>query len=222
MKQYRYTEKGIAYSNTRLYKIWSSMKSRCSTPSHTSYKNYGAKGITVCEEWARDFGAFREWAIEAGYDEEAPRGQYTLERIDVKGPYSPENCCWKTIQEQERNKNTTIYVEDNGERICLKEYCERYGANYGTEKYRQSEANRKYAKERKKQQRRAKGMRSREEYAEEQAAKTRITINRIKEAMKKNPGASIRQLAAITGLSKSTVGHLKKKALTEEVHHERL
>ena len=146
--EHRYDERGIAYSNTRLYKVWSSMKARCHTPSYTGYKHYGAKGITVCEEWARDFGAFREWAIETGYDEEAPRGQYTLERIDVHGPYSPENCCWKTIQEQERNKSTTIYVDDNGERICLKEYCRRHGLNYGTGKYRYSEKNREAVKAR--------------------------------------------------------------------------
>ena len=134
--KHRYDEKGRAYSNTRLYKIWESMKARCRTPSHTAYKNYGAKGITVCREWTEDFGAFREWALATGYKEDAPRGKYTLERKDVNGPYSPENCCWKTIQEQEQNKSTTIYVDDNGEKICLAEYCRRHGKNYGTEKSR--------------------------------------------------------------------------------------
>lgn len=105
---YRYDEKGVAFSNTRLYKIWGSMKGRCTTPSHTSFKNYGARGITVCQEWMDDFGAFREWAMATGYDETAPRGQYTLERKDTNGPYSPENCCWLTIQEQERNKRTNL------------------------------------------------------------------------------------------------------------------
>lgn len=153
--KHRRTGTGIAYSNTRLYKVWESMKARCNTPSHTSYKNYGAKGVKVCEEWAADFEAFRTWAMETGYDDEAPRGKYTLERIDVNGAYSPENCCWKTIGEQERNKSTTIYVEDNGERICLKQYCERKGINYGTGKYRYSEKNREAVKERVKKRREA-------------------------------------------------------------------
>lgn len=109
---YRYDEKGVAYSNTRLYKIWVSMRARCTTPSHTSYKNYGARGITVCEEWMNDFEPFREWAMATGYDETAPRGQYTLERKDTNGPYSPENCCWITIQEQERNKRTTTGIPE--------------------------------------------------------------------------------------------------------------
>lgn len=138
--KHRYDEKGKAYSNTRLYRIWSSMKARCKTPSHTAYRNYGAKGITVCEEWSGDFDAFREWAIKAGYDEAAERGKHTLERKDVSGPYSPENCCWKTIQEQEKNKRTTIYVEDRGEMICLKEFCDRHGLNYSTEKKRRERA----------------------------------------------------------------------------------
>ena len=66
--KHRHTEKGTAYSNTRLYKVWCSMKGRCNTPSHTAYKNYGARGITVCKEWAEDFGAFMDWAMQTGYD----------------------------------------------------------------------------------------------------------------------------------------------------------
>lgn len=215
--EHRYDERGIAYSNTRLYKVWGSMKARCSTPSHSSYKNYGAKGITVCEEWAGDFAAFREWAIETGYDEEAPRGQYTLERIDANGPYSPENCCWKTIQEQERNKSTTIYVEDNGERICLAEYCRRHGANYGTEKYRHSESSREYKKELKRLQRRAKGVRPMEEYNRAREADQEKKIAIVKTTMKENPEASSRELARIMGISKSTINRLQRKIREEEL-----
>lgn len=215
--EYRYDERGIAYSNTRLYRVWGSMKSRCSTPSHTAYKHYGARGITVCKEWAEDFGAFRDWAMQTGYDEESPRGKYTLERIDINGPYSPENCCWKTIQEQERNKSTTIYVEDKGERICLAEYCERHEIDYNTGKYRYSEKEKAAVKERIKRRRRDKGMKKREEYIAEQQKKTEQTISLIREAMQQNPGASLRQLASITGLSKSTIGRLKARA--EKCHN---
>ena len=212
--EYRYDEKGIAYSNTRLYRIWSSMKSRCTSPSHTAYINYGAKGITVCDEWSGDFGAFREWAMATGYDEDAPRGKYTLERIDVNGPYSPQNCCWKTIQEQERNKRTTIYVEDNGEMVCLKEYCDRHGLNYKTWKYRNSTKERESEKERRMRQRRKKGMRPMEEYNRERAKQEDKKLEQFKIILQQHPGASVRKLAEITGMSKSTIGRLKKRAET--------
>lgn len=210
----RYDENGIAYSNTRLYKVWESMKSRCNTPTHTSYKHYGARGITVCKEWESDFGVFREWAMATGYDEDAPRGKYTLERIDTNGPYCPENCCWKTIQEQERNKRTTIYIDDNGERVSLAEYCERYGVNYKTEKYRKTDKERMASRFRKELKRRSAGVRPMEEYNRERAEKEKEKVNQIKIILQHHPDASIRQIADITGFSKSTIGRLKKKAET--------
>lgn len=192
----RFDEKGIAYSNTRLYYVWQSMKSRCNTPSHTSYKHYGGRGITVCKEWAEDFAAFREWAMETGYDEDAPRGEYTLERKDVDGPYSPENCCWKTIQDQERNKRTTVYVEAHGECVPL------------VDRYTRSEAD----KIRKTIKRRAQGVRPMEEYNRERAEKWAEKLEQFKVVLRQNPGASERKLAEITGMSKSTIRRLKKKA----------
>lgn len=181
---HRYDEKGVAYSNTRLYNIWSSMKARCNTPSHTAYKNYGARGITVCEEWMQSFESFREWAMATGYDETAPRGQYTLERKETDGPYSPENCCWITIQEQERNKRTN-----------LKEWVPETV--------------------RKEQKRRALGVRPMAEYNRERAALQAEKLEQFKEIMKQHPKATVRQLAELAGISKSTAGVLKKKAEAE-------
>lgn len=78
-------------SHSRLYRMWANMKARCNNPNSTSYKYYGAKGIGICIEW-NDFEPFAKWATENGYDESAKRGKTTLDRIDAKGDYCPENC----------------------------------------------------------------------------------------------------------------------------------
>lgn len=88
-------------SGTRLRTIWKGMKQRCYYPNHSSYKNYGARGVTVCEAWFHSFAAFRYWAITHGY-----RAHLTLDRIDPAGDYSPDNCRWATYSEQAQNKRT--------------------------------------------------------------------------------------------------------------------
>lgn len=91
-------------SKTRLYNVWLGMKKRCYNPKHVSYKNYGGRGIAICSEWVDDFPAFRQWAIDNGYDESAPFGMCTIDRIDVDGDYSPDNCRWVSMKEQSKNK----------------------------------------------------------------------------------------------------------------------
>lgn len=91
-------------TNTRLFNVWQNIKRRCYTKTNPSYKYYGERGISVCEEWRNSFETFREWAYVNGYDETAPKGKCTIDRIDVNGNYEPNNCRWVSMAEQ--NKNT--------------------------------------------------------------------------------------------------------------------
>ena len=98
---------------TRLYNVWHTMKERCYVKSHINYNNYGGRGITVCEEWM-DFIPFMNWAYSNGYDENAKRGECTLDRIDPNGNYCPENCRWVSMSVQANNKTDNVYLEYNG------------------------------------------------------------------------------------------------------------
>lgn len=91
-------------SNTRLYKIWQSMKDRCYNESCTGYYKYGARGITICDEWLdKESGSanFINWAMENGYS-----NNLTIDRINNNGNYEPLNCRWATNEIQSRNKRT--------------------------------------------------------------------------------------------------------------------
>lgn len=87
----------------RLYGIWKTMKTRCFNHNCEKYKNYGARGITVCNEWRNDFKKFYDWAMSNGYEE-----NLTIERIDVNGNYCPENCTWIPACKQAKNKTNSI------------------------------------------------------------------------------------------------------------------
>lgn len=86
-------------TKTRLYRIWIGIKSRCLGKTASSFKSYGARGISVCDEWKNSFSAFREWALQNGYSD-----SLTIDRIDVNGDYCPDNCRWVTVSVQQFNK----------------------------------------------------------------------------------------------------------------------
>lgn len=91
-------------TETRLYSIWRGMKRRCENPKSKNWKYYGALGVSVCDEWKNSFQAFYDWAMSAGYDETAPRGQCTIDRINPYGDYAPDNCRWADMKTQLQNR----------------------------------------------------------------------------------------------------------------------
>ena len=92
-----------------VYHIWTGMMNRCYSKCNSFYKDYGGRGITVCEEW-HDVKNFCEWAEKTGY-----RKPLTIERINVNGNYEPSNCTWITQAEQGLNKRNTVRIIYNGE-----------------------------------------------------------------------------------------------------------
>lgn len=114
------------FRNTKLYRIWSGIKSRCYNKKDTiKYATYGGRGIKVCDEWKKDFMAFYNWAVNNGY-----KDGLSIDRIDVNGNYEPNNCRWTTIKEQERNKRKTIYLVRNGEKDSLANWADRLNISY--------------------------------------------------------------------------------------------
>lgn len=104
-------------SYTRLYTIWVGMKQRCYYRKHKHYSEYGGRGITVCNEWKNNFQAFHDWSIANGYSDDL-----TIDRIDVNGIYSPENCQWVTQKEQNNNTRNNHFLEYNGEIHTISEW----------------------------------------------------------------------------------------------------
>ena len=87
------------------------MIGRCYDEKNNSYRWYGARGITVCDEWRNDYAAFRDWAYANGYIEGAARGECTIDRIDVEGQYCPKNCRWVGADVQTKNRRVTNGTE---------------------------------------------------------------------------------------------------------------
>lgn len=121
----RITKHGQAGS--KLYKTWNNMISRCYCKSVPRYKNYGERGIKVCDEWKASFEAFYSWAVSNGYAE-----GLTLDRIDNDGNYCPENCRWVTNKEQQLNKSNNRLLTFDGETKTVKEWADTQGLHQRT------------------------------------------------------------------------------------------
>jgi len=95
--------------NTKFYKVWENMKSRCGNKNHKSYKHYGGRGITVCQEWL-DFNSFRDdmYGSYLSHVEEHGQANTKIERKDVNRGYSKANCTWATYKAQARNMRSNV------------------------------------------------------------------------------------------------------------------
>ena len=103
--------------HSRLNRIYSHIKERCYNPNCKDYKDYGARGITVCEEWlekqrvgegSKGWYSFRDWALANGYSDEL-----SIDRIDVNNGYSPSNCRWVSLKTQANNRRNNCYITYN-------------------------------------------------------------------------------------------------------------
>lgn len=112
------------------YKAWRHMLGRCLNKDNKSYKDYGDRGIKVCDRWLHSFACF---IADMGL---RPSPKSTLERIDNEKGYSPDNCRWATSKEQNRNKRSTHLITFNGERLCLSDWAIRLGIHSTSLRYR--------------------------------------------------------------------------------------
>ena len=111
-------------SKEHLYGVWAWMRGRCYCPTNTGYKNYGGRGIIVCQAWRQSYESFKNWALANGYIDGLG---LELDRIDVNGPYAAWNCRWVTRKENARNKRNTVYLNYNGLKKCMAEIQELTG-----------------------------------------------------------------------------------------------
>lgn len=119
-------------TKSRIYHVYQSMKGRCYNPNNKKYKDYGGRGIKVCDEWKNDAWAFIKWAYDTGYDENADYMDCTLDRINVDGDYCPDNCRWANGLTQARNKRSSHYINYKGKCISAQELSEITGIKYVT------------------------------------------------------------------------------------------
>ena len=107
------------------YQCWLDIKGRCLNPKHASYKDYGGRGITICEKWRDNFPAF---LADVG---RRPTDKHTIDRHpDNNGNYEPNNVRWATRAQQVANRRNSRLVSINGEKITLRKACERNGKSF--------------------------------------------------------------------------------------------
>ena len=115
----------------KIYFIYNGMKQRCYNPNNGHYKDYGGRGIKICDEWLGENGFinFYEWAIKNGYNKEKTKKEQSIDRIDVNGNYEPSNCRWADSVQQGNNQRKTIKVIYRGREYTLRELSDMCGIN---------------------------------------------------------------------------------------------
>ena len=129
--------------HSKVNQVYKGMKQRCFNYNDMHYKNYGARGITVCPEWldneevklkgspSKGWLTFKKWVLENGYKE-----GLTIDRINVNGNYEPSNCRWISIKEQQSNRRSCKFVTYKGKTQCMKNWCKELNLNYSRIKNR--------------------------------------------------------------------------------------
>lgn len=110
--------------NTTEYNTWAAMKSRCYNKGKRDYKNYGGRGIIVCERWVNNFENFLK---DMGTK---PSKKHSIDRVDNNGNYEPSNCRWATSIQQGQNKRNVIKVRFAGTEHLLKSICQQLGISF--------------------------------------------------------------------------------------------
>lgn len=114
------THKTHGMSKTPVFDAWYGIRRRCYDVTHKSYPFYGGRGIYVCDRWMDEANGFHHFVEDMG---PPPKG-YHLDRVDNDGPYSPDNCKWKTRKENMRNRRDCLVYDINGESKCLSAWCD--------------------------------------------------------------------------------------------------
>lgn len=114
-------------NNTRLHTIWTGMRQRCRSENSADSQYYFKKGIRVYDEWDKDYLSFKNWSLSNGYSDEL-----TIDRIDVNGDYSPENCRWVDMKAQANNRSNSKYITYLGETHTIQEWSEIKNIKYST------------------------------------------------------------------------------------------
>lgn len=105
--------------HTRIYGIWLQMKNRCYNTKTERFKDYGGRGIIICEEWRNNFKSFYDWSMSNGY-----KDGLTIDRINNNGNYEPKNCRWVEIKTQNRNARSNHLITYKNETHCISEWAE--------------------------------------------------------------------------------------------------
>lgn len=109
---------------TKEYWCWRAAKERCFNPNNPGFKNYGGRGITMCDRWRNSFIHF--------YEDMGPSHGLTLDRKDNSGNYDPDNCQWVTQETQMHNIRKNVYITHDGLTLTLREWARRSGIPYTT------------------------------------------------------------------------------------------
>lgn len=122
----KFTKHNMRY--TKIYNVWRNIKERCASNN----KDYGGRGITICDEWKNDFMSFYNWAMQNGYVEKIENGKniISLDRIDVNGNYEPNNCRWATNDIQCNNKRNNLFVNYKDINYTIAQLSKKFNIKY--------------------------------------------------------------------------------------------